>query len=150
MFYEDRLLSELKGISRYYSECKESFASFCAVARALFQQHPDLGVAIESETDHSIRFVWIDHPLQIDLSMIANAQLIRGVVKLMAVERDGERETKKELARIYIDHLGNAWNNPAERTSFENIKMQEGATGVLFKWMRLFLTTDDFRMPTDQ
>src|SRR5262249_3742722 len=146
MFYDDRILSELKRAANSYSGYKGAFASFCAVARAVFQEHPDLGVTVESETDHSVRLGWIDHLLQIDLSIVTNTQPTRGVLKLMEVERDGERETKKELARIYIDELGNAWNNPAERTSMENIKMPDGATGVLLKWLRLFLHSEPFSL----
>ena len=150
MFYDERILSELRRASNAYSGYKEAFASFCAVARAVFQEQPDLGVTVESETDHSIRLGWIDHLLQIDLSIVTNTQLIRGVLKLMEIVRDGERETRKELARIYIDDLGNALNNPAERTSMENIKMPDGATGVLLKWLRLFLHSEAFSLPIEQ
>jgi hypothetical protein len=77
MFDEEQHLSDLKRTAQGYSGHKEGFAVFCSVMRAFLQRHADLGVAIESGTDRSIRLLYLDSPLEISLSIVANPQQLR-------------------------------------------------------------------------
>lgn len=147
---EERILQELKRSSDAYSAYKQSFVQFCTAACAVLANEPDLRATVECQTDHSIRLSWIDHLVQIDLSMVMSSGQPKGVLRFVEIERDGEREMKKELARIYFDHLGNASNNPSEWMSLENIRMSDGATSVLLRWLHQFLNSERFSVPTAQ
>jgi len=150
VFYNDEMLNRLKRTRRAYVGYKGAFTSFRALLRVFLQEHLDLGVTIESETDHSVRLVCLDQTLDIALSMVASTQPLRGVIKLNAVDRSGEREKKIELTRIYIDDLGNAWNSLKEDFSLENITMRDGAIALILKWLCLFLDSDEFKLPAQK
>lgn len=146
MGYDDaELLIRLKSAVATYAQLKKLFSALSAALQRLVNQEPDLGLVIEQSTDRSIRFRYLDRPAEMVLSMIAQ-QSSRGLVSLVAIKPDTEPEVRQEIARLFIDSLGNAKEQLNAKTSDLNI--QSDPTTVCLRWLVRLLKSYEGDFPS--